>query len=95
MIKEITFNENGTAKFTQKTKKQKGNPVIRVMYFKPHTKFDVTFYKNHLNVDWSMNYGELHDTHGLMGMEQSILVQLNVCVCHVLYLLVYCINHNM
>ena len=71
MIKEIIFNENGTAKFTQTTKKQKGNPVIRVMYFKVHAKFDVTFYKNHLNMDWSMNYDVLHDTHGLMGMKQS------------------------
>jgi len=68
MIKQIIFNENGTAKFTQTMKKEKGNPVIRVMYTKPHAKFDVTFYKNHLNVDWSLNYDELHDSHGLMGM---------------------------
>ncbi|XP_065894910.1 uncharacterized protein [Dysidea avara] len=67
MVKEIIFNENGTAKFTQTTKKENGNPTTRVMYTKPQAKFDVTFYKNHLNVDWSMNYDELHDSHGLMG----------------------------
>ena len=68
MVKEIIFNENGTAKFTQTTKKENGNPTTRVIYTKPQAKFDVTFYKNHLNVDWSMNYNELHDSHGLMGM---------------------------
>ena len=68
MIKQITFTENGTVKFTKTMKKQDGNPTIRVLYTKPRAKFDVTFYKNHLNVDWSMNYDELHDSHGLMGM---------------------------
>jgi len=68
IIKKIVFSENGTVKFTQAVKKQSGNPVIHVLYTKPHAKFDVTFYKNHLNVDWRMNYDEFHDSHGLMGM---------------------------
>ena len=74
MIKQIIFNENGTAKFTHTAKKETGNPTIRVMYTKPQAKFDVTFYKNHLNVDWSMNYDELHNSHGLMGMLLSQLL---------------------
>ncbi|XP_065893478.1 inter-alpha-trypsin inhibitor heavy chain H3-like [Dysidea avara] len=66
-IKHIAFTENGMAKFSKTMKKQTGNPIIRVMYAKPQAKFDVTFYKDHLNVDWSLNYDELHDSHGLMG----------------------------
>jgi len=77
MIKQITFTENGTVKFMQRIKKQEGNPIVHVIYTKPHAKFDVTFYTNHLNVDWSMDYDELHDSHGLMGMfETPITAQL-------------------
>ena len=72
-IKQITFTENGTAKFSKTMKKQIGNPIIRVMYAKPQAKFDVIFYKNHLNVDWSLNYNEFHDSHGLMGMLQAYM----------------------
>ena len=68
MVKQITFTENGTVKFTQTIKKQSGNSIIHVMYTKPQAKFDVTFYSNHLNMDWSLKYDELHNSHGLMGM---------------------------
>ena len=68
MVKQITFTENGTVKFTETIKKQSGNPTIHVVYTKPQAKFDVTFYHNHLNVDWSLNYDEFYDSHGLMGM---------------------------
>ena len=64
IIKKIVFSENGTVKFTQTVQKQSGNPVIHVLYTKPQAKFDVTFYKNHINVDWRMNYDEFHDCHG-------------------------------
>ena len=57
MSKQITFTENGTVKFSHTMKKQEGNPIVRVMYTKPNAKFDVTFYKNHLNVDWSLTCG--------------------------------------
>ena len=72
-IKQIVFTEKGTVKFIQRVKKWTGNPIIRVMYTKPQAKFDVTFYNNHLNVDWSLNYDEFHDSHGLMGMFSSYI----------------------
>jgi len=67
IVKTIVFTENGTVKFTQTVQKQNGNPTIHVIYSKPQAEFDVTFYYNHLNVDWRMNYDEIHDSHGLMG----------------------------
>ena len=68
MVKQIIFTENGTVKFTQRMQKKSGNSVIRVIYTNPEARFDVTYYNNHLNVDWSIRYNELHDSHGLMGM---------------------------
>ena len=68
MIKQIIFTENGTVKVTQKFQKQTGNPVIHVIYRKLQAEFNVIFYHNLLNVDWSMNYDKLCDSHGLMGM---------------------------
>ena len=56
MIKQIIFSENDTVEFTQKFQKQTGNPVIHVIYRKLQAEFDVTFYHNLLDVDWSMNY---------------------------------------
>ena len=73
MVKDITFTENGTLKFTQTVHKQNGNPTIHVIYSKPQAKFDVTFYKNHLNVDWSMNYDRFYESHGLMGKLNCVL----------------------
>ena len=67
-IKQIIFTENDTVKFTQSVEKKRGNPTIHVVYTKPQAKFDITFYKNHLNVDWSIHYDEFHHSHGLMGM---------------------------
>ena len=66
-IKQIKFTENGTVKFTH-TAMQNGNLITHVIYTKPQAKFDVTFYNNHLDVDWRMNYDEIHGSHGLMGM---------------------------
>ncbi|XP_065892985.1 uncharacterized protein [Dysidea avara] len=40
--------------------KQNGNPTIHVMYTKPKAEFDVTFYNNHLNVEWSMDYENVY-----------------------------------
>ena len=77
MIKQIIFSENDTVEFTQKFQKQTGNPVIHVIYRKLQAEFDVTFYHNLLDVDWSMNYDKLFDSHGLIGM-LSILSSLCV-----------------
>ena len=68
MIKQIIFTENDTVKVTQQSQKQTGNPVIHVIYRKLQAEFNVIFYHNLLDVDWSMNYDKLCDSHGLMGM---------------------------
>jgi len=68
LMKQIIFSENGTIRFTQTVENHGGNPVIQVLYTKPRARFDVTFYNNHLNVDWIMNYDEFDNSHGLMGM---------------------------
>jgi len=66
-IKKIIFSANGTMNFSYMMQKNNGNPVISVIYTKQRTELDVTFYKNHLDVDWSLNYDEVHESHGLMG----------------------------
>ena len=75
MIKQIIFTENGAVKFSQSIQKKSGNPTIHMVHTKPQAKFDVTFYKNHLNVDWSMNYDEFYNSHGLMGMMHIYQIQ--------------------
>ena len=60
LVKKIMFTENGTVKFTHTVQKQNGNPTIHVMYTKPKAEFDVTFYNNHLNVEWSMDYENVY-----------------------------------
>ncbi|XP_065894701.1 IgGFc-binding protein-like isoform X2 [Dysidea avara] len=78
MVKKVVFTEHGTAKFTDTVQKQHGNPILHVMYSKPRAKFDVTFHKNHLNVDWSIDYDELHSSHGLMGQFMKKGVDINI-----------------
>ena len=69
MIKEITFDENDNVKFKQAVKKQPGNPTVHVTYNKQRADFDITFYSNHLNVDWNFKYNdkEVHKMHGIIG----------------------------
>ena len=69
VIKQIIFNEDGktSVKFTKGVAKQAGNPKVQVTYTKPQAEFDVSFYKNHLNVDWSLAYDSLPESEGLMG----------------------------
>ena len=66
-IKQITFTRNDSVKFTQRFRIPPGNPSVHVVFDDPQAKIDVTFYKNHLNVDWMLQYDEFADIHGLMG----------------------------
>ena len=76
VINQIIFNENGkiSVKFTKGMMKQAGNPTVHVEYTKPHTNFDVSFHHNHLNVDWSFQYENLPEMHGLMGKHINITI---------------------
>jgi len=69
VIKKIVFNENGkvSVKFTIRLMKPAGNPTVHVAYKDPLANFDVTFYKNHFNVDWKFQRYNLLGMHGLMG----------------------------
>ena len=66
-IKQIIFTRNDSVKFTQHVRIPPGNPSVHVVFDDPQAKFDVTFYKNHLNVDWNMQYDASPDIHGLIG----------------------------
>ena len=69
VIGQVAFNSNGkmSIKFTRKTLREGKNPVIHVTYEKPRASFSVTFYKNHLNVDWDIAYENVSEVYGLMG----------------------------
>ena len=69
VIQKITFNEDGkmSVKFTKGVEKQAGNPSVHVTYIKPQAEFDVSFHKDHLNVDWNLEYDKLSESEGLMG----------------------------
>ena len=69
-IKQIIFTRNNSIKITQHVKIPSGNPTLHVIFNEPQANFDITFYKNHLNVDWKIQYDEFPDVHGLMGKRQ-------------------------
>ena len=56
-----------SVKFTKGVEKQAGNPSVHVTYIKPQAEFDVSFHKDHLNVDWNLEYDKLSESEGLMG----------------------------
>jgi len=66
-IKEIIFSEDGGINFTESIEKQVGNPTVHVIYAKPKAEFDVSFCKNHLDINWNIQYDELPELHGLIG----------------------------
>ena len=70
VVDEISYNESGkmSIKFTPGIAKQAGNPTVHVKYDKPLASFDVTFYSNHLDVNWDLEYDGVPKIQGLMGM---------------------------
>ena len=70
IIEQININshDNITVKFTKGMMKKKGNPRVRVVYSKQLAIFDVTFYSNHLDIDWLVQEKLMENSHGLMGM---------------------------
>ena len=68
MIERITFTDN-SVKFTQQVGRHvEEHHTIHVMYDEPQASFDVTFFTDHLNVNWNLQDKELPESHGLMGM---------------------------
>ena len=69
VIEKIIFNDTGSVKFSRHV----GGPVgehhtIHVIYTKPQASFNVTFFNDHLNVNWNLQDKELPESHGLMGI---------------------------
>ena len=70
IVDKISYNEKGkmSVKFTPGIAKQAENPTVHVKYSKLLANFDVTFYSNHLDVDWDVTYDSVTKIHGLMGV---------------------------
>ena len=66
-IDQITFSKNGIKFITNKLNQLHKNPIVHVKYEKSLASFDVTFYDNHLNVDWDIVYENSSESYGLMG----------------------------
>ena len=67
VVKEVVFSEDGTIKFIESINKQAGNPIVHVVFTKPEAKLDITFYTNHLDINWNVQYEEVSELHGLIG----------------------------
>ena len=76
VIDTISYDKDGkmSVKFTPGLAKQAGNPTVHVKYEKPLASFDVTFYSNHLDVNWDLKYDNVPMIHGLMGMYVCYIV---------------------
>lgn len=83
VIAQININshDNVTVKFTKGMIRQDGNPRVRVIYSKQVAIFDVTFYSNHLDIDWIVQEKLMENSHGLMGKYYNYLI--------IYYLIVY------
>ena len=66
-IDRIIFSKNGIKFITNKLNQLHKNPIVHVTYEKSLASFDVTFYNNHLNVDWDIVYENISESYGLMG----------------------------
>ena len=82
-----SHDESGkmSVKFTPGIAKQAGNPTVHVKYDKPLASFDVTFYNNHLDVNWDLKYDSVPNIHGLMGMVVSSTIYHNTILCNTVY----------
>ena len=68
-IENITFTDTGSVKLSQHVGRQvEEHHIIHVIYTKPQASFDVTFFSDHLNVNWNLQIKKLPESHGLMGM---------------------------
>ena len=87
-LEHITINETGIAvKTTHGLIRKSRNPTVTVFLTNPVASFDVTFHKDHLDVNWKMQTDEIDGSHGLLGMN-DYHHYMYMCVCtHLLLLL--------
>jgi len=69
-LQYITINQtnNIVVKTTRGIIKQMGNPTVKVYLTNPMAVFYVTFYQDHLDIDWKMQSDEIDNSDGLLGM---------------------------
>jgi len=69
-VDTVAFDKTGkmSVKFTRGLAKQMDNPLVHVVYAKPFATFDVSFYGNHLDVDWSMKCDDVPRTNGYVKL---------------------------
>jgi len=69
-LQYIIINETGNIaiKITHVVNRQAGNPIVTVFLTNPVASFDVTFHRNHLDVNWKIQSDEMDGSHGLLGM---------------------------
>ena len=82
-IKEVVFSEDGNIKFIESINKQAGNPIVHVVFTKPEAKLDVTFYTNHLDINWGVQYEEVTELHGLIGELEQFHQLFSTCSMYV------------
>ena len=72
-------------KFTPGIAEQGRNPTVHVTYIKPLASFDVTFYSNHLGVNWDLKYDSVPNIHVLMGMLVNSTIYHTTILCNTVY----------
>ncbi|XP_065890879.1 uncharacterized protein [Dysidea avara] len=68
-LQHVIINETGNiaVKTTHGLNRQAGNPTVTVFLTNPVASFDVTFHKDHLDVNWKVQSDEMDGSHGLLG----------------------------
>jgi len=69
-LKYVIINETGNIviRTTRGINRQVSNPTVTVFLTNPVASFDVTFHKDHLDVNWKMQTDEMDGSHGLLGV---------------------------
>ncbi|XP_065890575.1 uncharacterized protein [Dysidea avara] len=68
-LQHVIINETGNTavKTTHGLNRQAGNPTVTVFLTNPIASFDVTFHKDHLDVNWKVQSDEMYGSRGLLG----------------------------
>jgi len=84
-LQHVIINETGNIaiKTTHGLNKQAGNPTVTVFLTNPVASFDVTFHKDHIDVNWKMQADEMDGSHGLLGRNDSH--QNHMCLLYYYY----------
>ena len=88
IVDEISYDTSGKmfVRLTPGVAKQVGSPTVTIEYNKPFAKCDVTFYSNHLDVNWNMKYDRVSKIHGLMGLSMYYVQTNNVPIIYSRYM---------